>query len=58
MVFDVCDRIVCINIPVFNDNNVENNDMGMIRVHLKPHPFISYNVSKLIIEVQDDDYGE
>ena len=56
IVFDVCNRIVCINRPVFNDNHVEND--GTIHVRLEPRPLISYNVSELMIKVQDDDDGE
>ena len=52
IVFDVCDRIVCINIFVFNDNDVKNDDK--IDVFLQDHPLLSYNVSRLMIKVQED----
>ena len=56
-VFDVCDRMVCINITLFDDNILEN--CGWIDVYLyTSHSLISYNVSSLYIEVQDDDDGE
>ena len=56
IIFDVCDRIICINSTISNENIVENN--GMIRVYLKPHRLISYSVSELMIKVKDDDDGE
>ena len=56
-VFDVCDRMVCINITLFDDNILESFDF--IDVHLiTSHSLISYNVSRLGIEVQDDDDGK
>ena len=56
-VFDVCDRMVCINITLFNDNILDHFDW--IEVYLYTyHSLISYNVSYLNIEVQDDDDGE
>ena len=56
-VFDVCDRMVCINITISNDDILENFDW--IEVYLYTyHSLISYNVSYLDIEVQDDDDGE
>ena len=57
IVFDVCDRIVCINISVFTDNIVENNDMIFVYL-IAHHRLISHNVPFLVIEVQDNDYGE
>ena len=56
-VFDVCDRMVCINITLFDDNILEN--CGWIGVYLYTYrSLISRNVSYLDIEVQDDDDGE
>ena len=53
-VFDVCDRMVCINITLFDDDILENFDL--IFVLLRTYQsLISRNVSGLGIEVQDDD---
>ena len=56
-VFDVCDRMVCINITLFNDNTLEDFDFIDVQL-ITSHSLISYNVSLLGIEVQDDDDGE
>ena len=56
-VFDVCDKMVCINITVSNDNILENFDFIGVEL-ITSHSLISYNVSWLGIEVQDDDDGE
>ena len=54
--FDVCERIVCINITIPDDNIPEKNDM--VFVDLETDNLISHNISSLDIELQDDDYGK
>ena len=54
--FDVCERIVCINITITDDNIPEKNDM--VFVDLETDNLISHNISSLYIELQDDDYGK
>ena len=56
-VFDVCDRMVCINITLFDDNILEEIDLIGVEL-ITSHSLISYNVSLLGIELQDDDDGE
>ena len=55
--FDVCDKMHCFDIPVSDDNFVENDNR--IRVELIiGHHLISPDVYELIIKVEDDDCGE
>ena len=56
-VFDVCDRMVCINITFSDDDILENFDRIYVLLNTV-HSLISCNVSWLSIEVQDDDDGE
>ena len=56
-VFDICDRMVCINITLFDDNILEEFDWIEVYLYIY-HSLISYNVYYLDIEVQDDDDGE
>ena len=56
-VFDICDRMVCINITLFDDDILDNVDVIIVDLYTYPS-LISYNGYFLIIEVQDDDDGE
>ena len=56
-VFDVCDRMVCINITLFDDDILESFDLILVLL-ITYQSLISHNVSGLFIEVQDDDDSE
>ena len=51
-VFDVSDRMVCINITLFDDNILENVDFIDVSLRTPPSliPYVSYDI--------DDDDGE
>ena len=51
--FGVCDRKSCINVDIFNDNFVENDD-----IRIGPESNLLFTVSQLDIEIEDDDHGE